>query len=129
MGFNFMGDFMFSIIPFFVFGVFILVFGMFIFIAVKGIKTWNYNNAQPVLSVWAKVVSKRTNVSNHVHHHDNVNHHTTSTSYYVTFQVESGDRIEFTLSGDEFGMLVEGDEGKLTFQGTRYKGFTRNRVE
>ena len=52
-------------------------------------------------------------------------HHSTSTTYYVTFQVESGDRMELHLSGCEFGMLAEGDKGKLSFQGTRYLGFER----
>ena len=47
-------------------------------------------------------------------------------TYYVTFQVESGDRMELTVSGSDYGMLVEGDIGKLSFQGTRYLGFQRN---
>ena len=50
-------------------------------------------------------------------------HTHTSTRYYVTFQVESGDRMEFSVSGPEYGMLAEGDRGKLTFQGTRYLSF------
>jgi hypothetical protein len=125
MGFNFMGNFMFSIIPIFAFGVFILVFGLFMFSAIKGVKTYNRNNAQPVLTVWAKVVTKRTNVSSSMHNHNDMHHHSSSTSYYVTFEVESGDRMEFHVTGDEFGVLVEGDTGKLTFQGTRYKGFSR----
>lgn len=45
--------------------------------------------------------------------------------YYVTFQFESGDRMEFQVYGSEYGMLAEGDEGKLTFQGTRYLSFER----
>ena len=40
----------------------------------------------------------------------------TFTTYYVTFQVESGDRMELTVSGSDYGMLVEGDIGKLSFQ-------------
>lgn len=40
--------------------------------------------------------------------------------YYATFQVESGDRMELSVSGTEYGLLAEGDMGKLTFQGTRY---------
>ena len=50
---------------------------------------------------------------------------TSSTSYYVTFEVDSGDRIEFSMSGSEYGMLIEGDAGTLNFQGTRYFGFER----
>lgn len=106
--------------------VFVIVIGIFIVTAVKGIGQWNKNNNSPRLIVPATVVAKRTNVSHHNHavtngHH----HHSTSTTYYVTFQVESGDRMELHLSGHEFGMLVEGDKGKLSFQGTRYLGFER----
>ena len=39
--------------------------------------------------------------------------------------MESGDRMEFSLTGPEYGMLLEGDSGKLSFQGTRYLGFER----
>ena len=106
--------------------VFVLVIGMFIVIAVKGIGQWNKNNHSPRLTVPATVVAKRTNVSHHRHggvndHH----HHHTSTSYYVTFQVESGDRMELHVPGTEYGLLIEGDSGNLTFQGTRYLGFER----
>ena len=50
----------------------------------------------------------------------------TFTTYYVTFQVESGDRMELAVDGEDYGMLVEGDRGRLSFQGTRYLGFERN---
>ena len=53
----------------------------------------------------------------------------TFTSYYVTFQVESGDRMEFEASDMEYGMLAEGDRGMLTFQGTRYLNFRREGAE
>ena len=109
--------------------VFVLVIGMFIVIAIKGIGQWNKNNHSPRLTVPATIVAKRTNVSHHHHHNHGGTgmHHTThSTTYYVTFQVESGDRIELHVAGHEFGLLVEGDQGKLTFQGTRYLGFERS---
>lgn len=101
--------------------VFFMVFGVFAVTAVKGISRWNKNNHSPRLTVPASVVAKRTNVSHH--HHDH--HMTRSTTYYVTFQVESGDRMELRMAGYEYGMLVEGDYGKLCFQGTRYLGFER----
>ena len=122
MGFGYgfdMFSIMFSI-------VFIIVIGMFVVTAIKGIGQWNKNNNSPRLTVPATVVAKRTNVSHHNHAATNGHHHhSTSTTYYVTFQVESGDRMELHLSGHEFGMLVEGDKGKLSFQGTRYLGFER----
>lgn len=106
--------------------VFVIVIGMFIVTAIRGIGEWNKNNHSPRLTVIATVVAKRTNVAHH--HHGGVNehhHHHTSTTYYVTFQVESGDRMELQMSGREYGMVVEGDVGNLTFQGTRYLGFER----
>ena len=33
--------------------------------------------------------------------------------------------MELQLQGHEYGLLIEGDKGKLTFQGTRYLGFER----
>jgi hypothetical protein len=33
--------------------------------------------------------------------------------------------MELYVAGHEFGMLIEGDRGMLTFQGTRYLGFER----
>ncbi len=120
---------MFSLISFIFPIFFIAIFGIFIFTAVKGIGQWSSNNKQPVLTVAAKLVAKRTNTSRHSHNHDNNMHSSTNTTYYATFEVESGDRIEFHVSGNEYGMLVEGDVGKLTFQGTRYHSFERIRLE
>ena len=100
---------------------FCFVAGIIIFAIVKGVSQWNKNNNSPRLTVDATIVSKRTNISHH--HHDGHMH--TSTTYYVTFQVASGDRMELHVSGREYGVLIEGDYGKLTFQGTRYLGFQR----
>lgn len=107
--------------------MFFLITGMFVVMLIKGIGEWHKNNQSPRLSVDAAVVSRRSSVSHH--HHTNAGgygaHTTTSTSYYVTFQVESGDRMELCVTGREYGMLAEGDYGKLSFQGTRYLGFER----
>lgn len=117
---------MFSIVPIIIFVGFILVFGLIIFRVVQGAAQWNRNNHSPILTVDASVAAKRTDVSHHHHNHgDNMHHTSTSTSYYVTFEFESGDRLELHVPSDEYGYLVEGDTGRLTFQGTRYKGFER----
>ena len=118
-GFFFGGGF--EIMFFLIFG---LAVAMFMVMFVKGIGQWHKNNNSPRLTVEAVVAAKRTDIS---HHHDantHVDHHTTW--YYVTFEVESGDRMEFSVSGKEYGLLAEGDMGKLTFQGTRYLSFVRN---
>ena len=46
-------------------------------------------------------------------------------TYHVTFEVESVDRMELKVSRSEYGMLVIGDSGRVSFQGTRYLGFER----
>ena len=108
--------------------IFFLIF--FIIIAVslvgliKGISQWNKNNHSPRLAVWSKIVSKRQNVDRH-HRHGEHTHSSTRTTYYVTFEFESKDRIELQVASQEYGYLVEGDEGTLTFQGTRYVSFER----
>ena len=111
----------------FSFIMFFLVFGIILFAFIKGISQWNKNNNSPRLTVNAKVVTKTMNVSRHHHHHHNHMHSHTSTSstYYVTFEVESGDRMELIVPRSEYGLIVEGDQGKLTFQGTRYLSLER----
>lgn len=102
-----------------------MVFGIILFTIIRGVGEWSSNNKQPILNVDAKVVSKRTKLSRGHHHHGSHVHSTSSTSYYVTFEVNSGDRMEFLVKGREYGQLVEGDKGNLIFQGTRYHGFDR----
>lgn len=91
---------------------------------VRSMKEWHRNEQSPRLIVDAKVVSRRSAVRRtmsdrkHIHRHG-------GTNYYVTFQFETGDRLELEMSGAEYGMLAEGDQGRLTFQGSRYLGFER----
>ena len=118
--------FLFDIIPVIVCLMFLFVIGFIIFRAVIGFNQWNKNNESPRLTVSATVVTKRTNVSRHHHSYSGYTTHVSaSTRYYATFQFASGDRMELQVSGYEYGMLVEGDRGELTFQGTRYLGFQR----
>ncbi len=120
--------FMFNFLPFIVFIIFIVVIGTFVISALRGVSEWNSNNNSPLLIVNAKVIAKRTDVKRHSHNHageTSMNHTTYSSSYYVTFEVESGSRMEFLVPGKEFGLLIEGDAGSLSFQGTRFKGFER----
>ena len=110
----------FSIMRIMVPVMFVLVFGIIIVTMVRGVGEWNKNNQSPKLTVPVTVVAKRSDV------HRGIETMHTFTSYYVTFQVESGDRMEFEISDMEYGMLAEGDSGELTFQGTRYLSFQRN---
>ena len=121
---------MFTLVPIIIISGFVLVFGFIIFTLIKNGIQWNKNNNSPVLTVMAKIVAKRETVQ---HHHGNnlndMHHHTSYTdyTYFATFEVESGDRIELRVPNKEYGILIYGDSGKLTFQGTRYKEFIRER--
>ena len=122
--------FLFSVMPVFVVLMFIVVIGIFIWQVVRGVGQWNRNNNSPILTVEATIVTKRSDVS---YYHNNTgamdNMQTmghSSTTYYATFEVPSGDRMELHVKDHEYGLLAEGDRGQLTFQGTRYLGFLRN---
>lgn len=118
----FSGMFAFSQIMFF--AVFALVVGIFVYVLVSHISRERKNDRAPLVTVSATVVAKRTHYSESSHRRSI--HHGGHTFYYVTFQLESGDRTEFNIYGEEYGLLVEGDCGKLTFRGTRYLSFERN---
>lgn len=103
--------------------VFALVFGVFGYTFYRMIKEKKTNDNSPRLTVNARIVDKRSDMGRY--HHDN--HHHYNYSYYVTFEFESGDRTELRVPYNEFGLLVVGDVGDLTLQGTRYIGFDRMR--
>ena len=102
----------------------IAVFVIFGIVLFRIVSEWHKNNQSPRLTVPAVVVAKRGHTT---HHHDagNIHHSDSSTTYYVTFQFESGDRLELHVPSSQFGYLVEGDKGNLTFQGSRFLGFER----
>lgn len=105
--------------PVFFVVIFCIIVGVVVYTVIKGAAEWGKNNNSPQLTVAAHVKTKRTKISG------GTGDTRASTYYYVTFEYESGDRQEFKLSGKQYGMLAEGDIGKLSFQGTRFLGFER----
>ena len=107
--------------PFGTFSLFSLVFWLILIVIVvqlvRGVIQWGRNNASPRLTVEATVVSRRERAWH--------NQHNYGSTYYATFQLESGDRMELKIPERDIGMLAEGDHGQLTFQGTRFLGFAR----
>ncbi|WP_256093113.1 DUF2500 domain-containing protein [Lysinibacillus sp. FSL M8-0337] len=79
------------------------------------------NNNSPELTVPSKIVIKRTDTRGGS---GNTSAHT---SYYVTFEVQSEERLELKLDGRNYGQLAEHDFGILPFQGTRFKAFERQK--
>ena len=119
-------NFIFSIFPLMFSFVFMLVLGVILYTIFRTIKQEQKNNHSPRLTVDAKVVSKRSDFRRHSGTNHTTSH--THTTYFVTFEVKSGDRMELSIAGAEYGLLVEGDVGELTFQGTRYLSFQRKAV-
>ncbi|MNC27294.1 hypothetical protein D3C75_754620 [compost metagenome] len=76
------------------------------------------------MTIPARIVSKRSEVRQQ-QLQDDSNNSRTSTTYYLTYESDSGARMEFKVDGNEYGMSAEGDRGILTYQGTRYHGFQR----
>lgn len=126
-----MFDVMDSVFPILFGLVFCLVMGMFIYAIVHNVKEKRANDAAPVLTVEALVKTKRMDTYHTSPTYDGDGHRTSSgsyhTSYYATFEVESGDRLELQVSDYEYGQLAEGDRGKLTFQRKRFLQFDRER--
>jgi hypothetical protein len=105
---------------------FFLIFGVIFLAIISAIVSAVKNAKAPVITVQARVIAKRTEVSSHHHAGDNHSaHHSSSTYYYITFETEHGERLELPLSGRMFGLLIEGDEGNLTYQGEWFKDFRR----
>lgn len=111
--------------PLMFFSVFAIVITTFIITFARIFKEWNQNNKAPKLKINVKVIDKRESYRRSNHNHDGHIHTSHSTTYYITFEVESGDRMELRVPGHEYGLIIVGDEGKLYFQGTRFLSFER----
>ncbi|HEY9735685.1 MAG TPA: DUF2500 domain-containing protein [Trichocoleus sp.] len=117
-----------TLVPIFIGLIFLIVIVGLIYAVVSAIAKWHHNNQQSVESVSAQVVAKRIRVSGR----SSPNYdgtltagRRTTTFYYCTFEDPQGTRREFRVAGSEYGQLVEGDLGTLTYQGSRYKSFQR----
>jgi Protein of unknown function (DUF2500) len=84
------------------------------------------NNRRQILSVSVRVVTKTCD-SWGSGYPLNAMYSVFNAMYSVTFETKSGDRYEFAVPKQEYVMLAEGDTGTLTYQGTRYCSFRRQR--
>lgn len=114
---------MFALIPLFILVVFVLVVGGIFLGIVRNFMEWQANNGLPELTVAVRVATKRQHVSG------GGNDSSATTSYYATFEtLEASLRQEFAINSTQYSALAEGDTGQLTYQGTRFKGFVRDRT-
>jgi hypothetical protein len=99
--------------------VFIMVIGGFLYVIVRGLRIWTSNNASEIVTTAVTVVDKRTEVWG------GSGDSSASTNYYVTFEMDDQSRIELPVRSDRYGLIVAGDQGDLSYQGTRFKEFNR----
>ena len=113
----------FYIIPFII--LFAAIIGVSLIIIVAH---WIKDRRSPRIVVQATISDKRIqkdyvsrlrNASPGTHLHRII-------TYYVIFDLETGEHIELRISKLKYAELKKGSSGKLTFQGTRYIGFERN---
>ncbi|GMK39577.1 membrane protein [Paenibacillus sp. CCS19] len=100
--------------------LFIIVVGAFGYVIIKGLSGWASNNAAQIMTKRCKVTDKRTEVWG------GSGESSANTSYYITFEFEDHSRIELPIRDNQFGLISVGDQGNLTYQGTRFKAFNRD---
>ncbi|ANE48845.1 hypothetical protein SY83_10315 [Paenibacillus swuensis] len=100
--------------------VFILVVGGFLHVIVRGLWVWSKNNASDLVTTVATVRDKR------IHVWGGSGESSANTEHYVTFEMDDQSRIELPVREDKYGLIVVGDRGELTHQGTRFKEFHRS---
>lgn len=101
----------FTLVPLMIGAVFVFIISQ---IVIKGVK-YAGDKGKPIIPTQAKVVDKRTHVrGDHAF-----------TTYYATFELENGERLELEIPSNKIGYIVEGDHGILSFQGELFVSFTR----
>ncbi|MBQ8730436.1 MAG: DUF2500 domain-containing protein [Lachnospiraceae bacterium] len=117
--YNMFGAFNITIFMFVIMLVIMLViFAVIVITIFSKTNTSIHNNNAPRITVDAVVIGKRQDMTRHSESY-------AQTKYFVAFQADDGRRVELEMEGQQYGLLIEGDYGKLTFQGTKYLGFTR----
>ena len=111
----------------------LILFGLFFAVVVGGItyqqiqkmRLSAHNDAQPVLTTNATLASKRRNVIAQPPGINPKNQIAPSTTFFASFRLPDGQTVEVQVDNVQFATLTEGEAGQLTYQGTRFLGFTK----
>lgn len=98
--------------------VVVVILGAVVAALIGGARRSLRDQASPQVTAEARVMDKRTEVTGG-------GETLTRQTYYVTFQFPDGGRLELGVPAAESGLLVVGDRGSLSWQGSRYLGFAR----
>jgi len=107
----------FVIVSIFIF-VTVVIVGIFIFVIGSMVVNYRRYASSPLIARKARVIGKRQCVSGGMNT-------STSTHYYVTFELRDGSREELVIDGESYGLLVEGDMGTLHSKSNWFKRFDR----
>lgn len=110
------------LLPIFAVAVIVIAFTAILFFIIKGVSEWTSNNAKPRETIRVRVATKRQHTSG------GAGDSSASTWYYATFEnTSTGDRQEFKVNTTMYSGIADGDTGQLTYQGTRFINFVRER--
>ena len=109
--------------------IFIVMFAVTAFIVSRVVKAWRgylHNSIQLQQTAPARVVDKRTAFSPSTSAHPHGAGGTrVRTYYFVTFEFQNGERKEFSVNTDGYGLFTGGDSGEIAYQGNWLLRFTR----
>ena len=114
-----MGMSLFAVVFFgFIVLFFVVFFGAIALAVVRGLRRRAQDDAAPIEELPARLVGRRQ---------ENRGGGETRivTKHFVTFELNSGQRLELEVSGEQYGQLIEGDRGVLRRKGSRFLGFDR----
>ena len=97
-------------------GLFLFTFiGVIVFMIVKGAR----HAATPITTAYGTIIAKRTQVVG--------SENSAGTLYYATIETQDGNRKEYQINGNLYGLVKEGDKGTLVLKGKRLLNIDRHR--
>jgi hypothetical protein len=83
------------------------------------------NNALPILTSSATLISKRKDIIAQPPGINPKNQIAPSTTFFASFRLPDSQTVEVQVDNVQFAALTEGEQGRLTYQGTRFLGFVK----
>lgn len=102
--------------------MFSIIIGLSIIIVIR---QWWKNRCSPLIVTQATVLNKRIE-EHYIRSKRNAGIGMRTRKvlvYYIIFHLEGGERIELRVNNNEYMKLQKGQQGKLSFQGSKYLGF------
>ena len=101
---------------------------LFVIIVVKGLAQYHRDNQAPMLTEQAVVtyIPPVRDFHTTPYSSNRSGFFNSSSAAFVSFQLNSGEVKRFRLQKEEYERLQAGDRGMLTYQGSRFRGFSKS---